>query len=190
MSDLEKLQIILFYNSIPRDKETITLNNLNMPDIITVLQSTIKRERVCFNVLTGTSFLLSPAAARRHWYSQAQSGPSPSSTPAWPQHAQLQPRKVYIYLMIFSEVHHTFYFTYCFSSILFCTFTLFTRIVTALRRVINLKPSVSRQHHALSWGHLQVVLSRLSLAQGQLISHCLEDNIYLFCLRTFVRLHI
>ena len=37
MSDLEKLQIILFYNSIPRDKETITLNNLNMPDIITVL---------------------------------------------------------------------------------------------------------------------------------------------------------
>ena len=37
-----------------------------MPDIITVLLSTIKRERVCFNVLTGTSFLLSPAAARRH----------------------------------------------------------------------------------------------------------------------------
>ena len=155
-----------------------------MPDIITVLQSTIKRERVCFNVLTGTSFLLSPAAARRHWYSQAaQSGPSPSSTPAWPQHALLQPRKVNIMYVsgdLFWRFITVFHSRMCFSSIQFCTFTLFTRIVTALRRVINLKPSVSRQQHALPWGHLQVVLSRLSLAQGQLmVNFALSGRQYL-----------
>ena len=92
--------------------------------------------------------------------------------------------------MIFSEVHHTFYFT-VFQAFYFVHLHCLPALSLLWEELsIWSLQSACRQHHALPWGHLQVVLSRLSQAQGYLISHCLEDNIYLFSLRTFVRLHI